>query len=115
MSSPEPLMELEIPVERAHAGAADTTQLGTTQLERFFNSQTVVNASEWLYHHPEDEKFVPEQLPEPNPVTVAMSSMDAISTASPGSQPHRAMRNGWGIGGPAADALPQLIGMPHVP
>jgi hypothetical protein len=75
MSSPEPLIELEIPVERAHSGAADTTQLGTTQLERFFNYQTVVNASEWLYHHPEDEKFVPEQLPEPNPVTVAMSSL----------------------------------------
>lgn len=75
MSSPEPLMELKIPVERVHAGAADTTQPGTTQLERFFNQQTVANASEWLFHHPEDEAFVPEQLPEPNPVTVAMSGL----------------------------------------
>jgi Protein of unknown function (DUF4238) len=75
MSSPEPVMKLKVPVERAHAGAADTTQPGTTQLERFFNQQTVANASEWLFHHPEDEAFVPEQLPEPNPVTVAMSSL----------------------------------------
>lgn len=75
MSSPEPLIELKMPVEKTHEGAADTTQLGTTQLERFFNQQTVANASEWLYHHPEDEKFVPKQLPKLNPVTVAMSGM----------------------------------------
>lgn len=76
MSSPEPLIELEIPVEQTHEGAADTTRLGTTELERFFNHHTVVNASEWLFHHPEDEKFVPEQLPDSNRVTVAMSGMD---------------------------------------
>ncbi len=75
MSSPEPLIELKIPVEQTHQGVADTTQRGTTQLERFFNYHTVANASEWLFHHPDDEKFVPEQLPEPNRVTVAMSEM----------------------------------------
>ncbi len=57
MSSPEPLMELKIPVERAHSGAADTTQPGTTQLERFFNQQTVANASEWLFHHPRTSRL----------------------------------------------------------
>jgi hypothetical protein len=75
MSSPQPLIELKIPVEQTHQGAADRKQLGTTQLERFFNHHTVVNASEWLFHHPDDEKFVPEQLPEPTRVTVAMSGI----------------------------------------
>ncbi|WP_460669466.1 DUF4238 domain-containing protein [Kocuria himachalensis] len=76
MSSPDPLIDLEIPVEKVHKGAADTTQLGTAKLERFFNYHTVVNASEWLFHHHEDEKFVPEQLPEPKRVSVAMSGTD---------------------------------------
>lgn len=76
MSSPDPLIDLEIPVEEVHKGAADTTQLSTAKLGSCFNYHTVVNASEWLFHHPEDEKFVPEHLPEPNRVSVAISGMD---------------------------------------
>jgi len=76
MSNPQQLIDLEIPVEEVHQGRADMTQLGTTKLEKFFNYHTVVNASEWLFHHPEDEKFVPEELPEPTLVTVAMSGKD---------------------------------------
>jgi hypothetical protein len=76
MSSPQPLIDREIPVEEIHQGIADNTQLGTVKLERFFNQHTVENASKWLFHHPDDEKFVPEKLPDPTLVTVAMSSTD---------------------------------------
>ncbi|WP_456598819.1 DUF4238 domain-containing protein [Blastococcus sp. SYSU DS0616] len=83
MGSPEPLIELDIPVQRTHEGATDTTRAGTTQLERFFNHHTVMNASEWLFHHPEDREFVPEQLPEPSPVNVDMSGMDHVFDGEP--------------------------------
>ncbi len=76
MSSPEPVIDAEVSVERVHQGAADMIQPGTTSLDEFFNSHTVANASEWLFHHPKDGAFVPEHLPDPRPVTMAMSSMN---------------------------------------
>jgi len=74
MSDPQALIDLQIPVEKVHAGNADMIQLGTTKLEKFINYNTVVSASEWLFHHPEDDRFVPEELPEPRPVHMSMSS-----------------------------------------
>jgi len=62
-----------IPVEDVRAGKLDYAQAGTTALGKFFNGNTVASASEWLYHHPEDERFVPNDLPEPNLVTLRMS------------------------------------------
>jgi hypothetical protein len=41
-------------------------------MEKFFNTLTVNNASEWLYHHPEDERFLPAVLPEPCPISLDM-------------------------------------------
>lgn len=73
MANPGPLMEMQVPVEQAHQGLTDRAESGTTELERFFNQHTVANASVWLFHHPDDERFVPGDLPEPAPVTVAMS------------------------------------------
>lgn len=76
MSSPEPIIESGNPVERVHDGAFDAIIPGTTRLESFFNEHTVANASECLFHHPNDGKFVPELLPEPRRVTISMSGMD---------------------------------------
>ncbi|AWB88986.1 hypothetical protein C2138_05015 [Salinibacterium hongtaonis] len=47
------------------SGKADRVQAGTTAMERLFNEHTADNASEYLYRHPDDEKFVPGELPEP--------------------------------------------------
>jgi len=61
-----------VPVERVQAGELDHAQAGTTTLERFFNSMTTEAASEWLYHHPADGKFVPEGLPPTRRVSMPM-------------------------------------------
>lgn len=73
MGSPQPVIDAGVPVERIHHGVADRIQPGTTRLEKFFNCHTVANASEWLFHHPEDGAFVPEKLPDPRTVTIEMS------------------------------------------
>ncbi|QTE30333.1 hypothetical protein [Pengzhenrongella sicca] len=65
------------------------TQPGTTALEKFFNHHTVENASEWLFHHPEDEKFVPDELPEPTLVNIAMSGEDREFDGEPWFTQHR--------------------------
>ena len=46
-------------------GRADRIQQGTAMLERFFNHNTVSNYQECIYFHPDDEAFVPDDLPEP--------------------------------------------------
>lgn len=61
-----------VPVERVWAGEFDTREAGTTSLERLFNQHTIGSASLYLYHHPADARFVPEELPEPTPVTMKM-------------------------------------------
>lgn len=63
----------EVPVEKVRDGNLDISQLGTMALERLFNEHTVMGASEWLYHHPDDERFIPTDLPAPSPVTMHMS------------------------------------------
>lgn len=74
MSNPEAFIEKRIPVEHVHRGEADSMLVGTTQYEKFFNEHTVRNASEWLFHHPEDERFVPPDLPEAAPVTMKVGA-----------------------------------------
>lgn len=61
-----------VPVERIREGQLDHAEQGTTYMERFLNGLTVGNASKWIYHHPEDGKFVPMTLPEPSPVSMEM-------------------------------------------
>ncbi|WP_158542883.1 DUF4238 domain-containing protein [Phytoactinopolyspora halophila] len=73
MNSVEPQIELGVPVEKVHQGRADWVQDGTAKMEKFFNFHTVQGASEWLFHHPDDEKYVPTDLPNPRPVTLQMS------------------------------------------
>lgn len=76
MGNIEPVIEAGIEVERVHHGEVDMWQLGTTQMERFFNYGTIGSASEWIFHHPDDSRFVPDDLPEPNPVKMSMDPME---------------------------------------
>lgn len=70
MSSPDPIIARGMQVQEVHRGRADMVEQETTMLERFFNLHTTANASEWLFHHPNDERFVPTDLPEATPVAV---------------------------------------------
>lgn len=74
MSDPEPLIDDGQPVERTHEGAFDLKATGSTAYERLLNHSTIVNASEWLFHHPDDARFVPATLPDPTRVMIEMSS-----------------------------------------
>lgn len=55
--------------ETVASGRFDIDQEGTTVHEKFLNQHAVANASQWLYHHPDDERFVPERLPDPSPTS----------------------------------------------
>lgn len=73
----------QVPVEKVREGKLDTRQFGTTALEKLFNHHTTISASEWLFHHPDDEKFVPTDLPDPSPTTMSMSGADQVFTGEP--------------------------------
>lgn len=64
MSSVEPLIEFDYPVQKVRAGDMDTVEAGTTATEKFINESTVGSASEFVYHHPDDEAFLPSPLPD---------------------------------------------------
>jgi hypothetical protein len=85
MSSPEAFIEKGIAVENVHQGQADRVQAGTTGLEKFLNDSTVANASEWLFHHPDDKSSLPSDLPQPGPVTMRMQGAPADFTGERGS------------------------------
>ncbi|MFJ6419225.1 DUF4238 domain-containing protein [Paeniglutamicibacter sp. NPDC091659] len=53
-------------------GACDQKQAGTTAMERLFNEHAVGSASEYVYHHPDDAQFVPDDLPEPNLINMSV-------------------------------------------
>lgn len=57
-------------------GKADLIEAGNTEIERFFNDTTVANASQYVFHHPDDGRFLPNQLPEPTLVTMRMSGLN---------------------------------------
>jgi Protein of unknown function (DUF4238) len=67
------LADAGVTVDRVQAGSFDHTESGTARMEKFFNQFTVGSASLWLYHHPEDERFLPDTLPQPSQVTMGMA------------------------------------------
>ncbi|WP_300266121.1 DUF4238 domain-containing protein [Microbacterium sp.] len=69
MSDPMVVADL-VPVEHLRAGRGDMNQVGTAAMEKFFNENTASGAREWIYHHPDDVRFVPTQLPESDPLGV---------------------------------------------
>ena len=66
-------------------GKIDNVQTGTTAMEKLFNEHSAGLAREYVYHHPEDELFVPDELPEPNLITMSASGgiMDAKFDGEP--------------------------------
>lgn len=54
------------------SGSADRVEVGTTAMERLFNDHTAESAREYIYCHPDDERFVPENLHEPRLVNMEM-------------------------------------------
>lgn len=89
MSSIEPLIDANVAVERVHQGGADMEQTGTTAMERFFNLQTTFGASQWLFCHPEDQRFVPEELPQARPSSFEMTGANREFTGEPWFGPPR--------------------------
>lgn len=51
-------------------GEADGIQAGTTAREKLFNGHSAHSAREYIFCHPEDTKYVPEDLPEANLINV---------------------------------------------
>lgn len=72
-----------LPVEVVQSGELDRCEAGTTLYERFFNRVTVQSASEWLYHHPDDEEFVPDDLPDPEPLSMRMQGAPVAFSGEP--------------------------------
>lgn len=66
------------------SGSADRVEAGTTAMERLFNDHTAQSAREYIYCHPDDERFVPEELHEPRLVSMGMSGFtDAEFSGEP--------------------------------
>ncbi|MCG2621778.1 DUF4238 domain-containing protein [Arthrobacter sp. I2-34] len=56
-------------------GEFDRIQTGTTAMEKLFNEHSAHSAREYVFHHPEDEMFVPDELPEPNLINMRASGL----------------------------------------
>jgi len=52
------------------AGRIDRIQSGTTAMEKLFNLHAAESAREYVFHHPEDERYVPTDLHEPYLVNI---------------------------------------------
>lgn len=66
------------------SGSADHAEAGTTQWERLFDEHTAGSAREYLYRHPDDEKYVPDELHEPTLINIdAGGFMDAEFDGEP--------------------------------
>lgn len=57
----------------ASSGVLDAHREASTVLEKLFNQLTVLSASMAVFHHPEDDRFVPPDLPEPRSHTVGIA------------------------------------------
>lgn len=51
-------------------GKTDGIQIGTTAMEKLFNEHLAHSARQYIYCHPEDAKYVPDDLPEPELINV---------------------------------------------
>ena len=76
MTDPEMSMNLGIDVERVRAGECDFAENGNAAVASFFNTVIANQASLRVYHHPDDTDAVPEELPQPRPVTMSLSGGD---------------------------------------
>ena len=66
------------------SGSADRAEAGTTAMERLFNDHTAESAREYVYCHPDDERFVPDDLHRPMLINMdAGGFMDAEFDGEP--------------------------------
>ena len=77
MADAMPFAEANVPVQRLRAGEADATEPGTTSMARLINDSTVHSASEYIYHHPDDESALPSPLPAPTLSNLSIPGHDA--------------------------------------
>lgn len=73
----------QMAIDKVAAGLADFRQFGTTALEKEMNQHTIASASEWLFHHPEDARFLPPELPESRPVKMRIAGGPPQFTGDP--------------------------------
>jgi hypothetical protein len=79
------------------SGSVDRIEAGTTAMERLFNEYTAESAREYIYCHPDDEHFVPDDLHEPTLINMdAGGFMDAEFDGEPWFPAVNRMRNGEG-------------------
>jgi hypothetical protein len=71
MSDITPMVEQNFPVEHVREGQLDSVEKGTTAFAKFINESTVRSASEYVYHHPDDEAALPSPLPGPTLTHIA--------------------------------------------
>lgn len=65
-------------------GAADRAQGGSTAMERLFNEHTAKHAREYVYRHPDDDKFLPAELHAPTLINMTAGGfMDAEFDGEP--------------------------------
>lgn len=92
MSDPMPLIErfetghpmIQQVRDKVVSGRLDSVQTGTTAMERLFNDHTAHNAREYIYRHPDDERFVPMDLPGPSLINMdAHGLLDAEFDGQP--------------------------------
>lgn len=88
MNDPDLVMDNGIPGEKVRAGKFDMVQTGTTAMEHIFNEHTAGSASMRLFHHPDDARFVPSDLPDPTPVTMSLQGVPEEYTGEPYILPH---------------------------
>jgi hypothetical protein len=74
--------------DKVRHGMFDREQVGTTAMEKLFNEHTVSNAREYVYYHPDDLKFVPKDLPEPQLVNMSMGGADQKFTGEAWFEPN---------------------------
>lgn len=56
-------------------GEVDRIEAGTTAMEKLFNEHSARAAREYVYHHPEDARFVPDELPKPNLINIRVGGV----------------------------------------
>lgn len=71
-----PFAGRNISIERLRAGEADEIEPGTTATAALINDLTVHSASEYVYHHPDDEDALPSPLPGPTPSNLLIPGQD---------------------------------------
>ncbi len=65
-------------------GRLDRMESGTTAMERLFNEHTADSAREYIYCHPDDQRFIPDELHEPTLINMdAGGFMDAEFDGKP--------------------------------